>query len=56
MRTIRELKEKLSETRKQLQEDKIKTLVSENEILRKNHERELGVNKESHRKELEKFN
>ena len=45
----------MSETRKQLQEDKIKTLESENAILKKNHERELGVNKESHKKELEKF-
>ena len=55
MRTIRELKEKLSETRKQLHEDKIKTLQAENEILKKNHERELDVNNQSHKKELEKY-
>ena len=55
MRTIRELKEKLSETRKQLTEDKLKSLEAENAILKKNHERELDVNRESHKKELEKY-
>ena len=52
MVAIRKLKAQLSETRNQIIEHKIESLKAENAMLKKKHQRERDITKESHEREL----